>query len=98
MTILATIIVREREMGEFQHCGSVAGNREHSTTRIQLELTPQAMERLDRMKNLMEAASYAEVIRNALRLFEASLTEHRSGSEFAVKRASGETAAYKIFV
>lgn len=71
---------------------------EQSATRIQLELAPQAMERLDRMKELMEASSYAEVIRNALRLFEASLAEHRSGSEFAVKRATGEMAAYKIFV
>lgn len=85
-------------MGRFQHRGETAEKRDDSTTRIQLDLTPQAMERLNRMKELMEAASYADVIRNALRLFEASLAEHRSGSEFTLKRATGEMTAYKIFV
>ena len=71
---------------------------ERSTTRVQLEMPPQAMERLQRLKEKTEAASYAEVIRNALRLFEALVEEHEKGSEFALKRTSGETLAYKIFV
>ena len=74
----------------------VAGER--STTRVQLEMPPQAMERLQRLKEKTEAASYAEVIRNALRLFEALVEEHEKGSEFALKRQDGETLAYKIFV
>ena len=78
--------VRETESGE------------RSTTRVQLEMPPQAMERLQRLKERTEAASYAEVIRNALRLFEALVEEHEKGSEFALKRAGGETLAYKIFV
>jgi len=41
---------------------------ERSTTRVQLEMPPQAMERLQKLKDRIEAASYAEVIRNALRL------------------------------
>jgi Arc/MetJ-type ribon-helix-helix transcriptional regulator len=75
-----------------------SGNSERATTRVQLEMPPQAMERLQRLKEKTEAASYAEVIRNALRLFEALVDEHEKGSEFALKRASGETLAYKIFV
>jgi hypothetical protein len=73
-------------------------NGERATTRVQLEMPPQAMERLQRLKERTEAASYAEVIRSALRLFEALVDEHEKGSEFALKRASGETLAYKIFV
>ena len=73
-------------------------NGERTTTRVQLEMPPQAMERLQRLKERTEAASYAEVIRNALRLFEALVDEHEKGSEFALKRASGEILAYKIFV
>ena len=46
---------------------------ERSTTRVQLEMPPQAMERLQKLKDRTEAASYAEVIRNALRLYEARL-------------------------
>jgi hypothetical protein len=71
---------------------------ERSTTRVQLEMPPQAMARLQKMKDRTEAASYAEVIRNALRVFEALVDEHEKGSEFSLKRANGETVAYKIFV
>jgi Arc/MetJ-type ribon-helix-helix transcriptional regulator len=69
-----------------------------TTTRVQLEMPPQAMDRLTRLKEKTEAASYAEVIRNALRLYEALVDEHEKGAEFSLKRADGETVAYKIFV
>ncbi len=84
---------RDREAGE-----KPAGEGERTTTRVQLELPPQAMERLQRLKDKTEAASYAEVIRNALRVFEALVQEHESGAEFSLKRANGETVAYRIFV
>jgi len=71
---------------------------ERATTRVQLEMPPQAMERLQKLKDRSEAASYAEVIRNALRLYEALVEEHEKGSEFSLKRADGETVQYKIFV
>ena len=54
-------------------------NGERATTRVQLEMPPQAMERLQRLKERTEAASYAEVIRSALRLFEALVDEHEKG-------------------
>src|ERR1700750_551843 len=69
-----------------------------TTTRVQLEMPPQAMVRLQKMKDHTEAASYAEVIRNALRLFEALVDEHERGSDFFLKRADGEIIRYKIFV
>jgi hypothetical protein len=71
---------------------------ERATTRVQLEMPPQAMERLQKLKDRTEAASYAEVIRNALRLFEALIDEHEKGAEFSLKRADGEIVQYKIFV
>ena len=76
----------------------VRGDGERNTTRVQLEMPPQAMERLQRLKERTEAASYAEVIRNALRLLEALVDERERGSEFALKRRNGDTMAYKIFV
>ena len=75
-----------------------AQSGERTTTRVQLEMPPQAMERLQRLKEHTEAASYAEVIRNALRLFEALIEEHEKGAEFSLRRPDGETVAYKIFV
>jgi hypothetical protein len=73
-------------------------NGERNTTRVQLELPPQAMERLQRLREKTEAASYAEVIRNALRVLEALVDEHTSGAEFSLKRPDGEVVGYKIFV
>ena len=71
---------------------------DRSTTRVQLEMPPQAMVRLQKMKDRIEAASYAEVIRNALRLFEALVEEHEKGAEFSLRRPNGEVVQYKIFV
>jgi hypothetical protein len=71
---------------------------ERATTRVQLEMPPQAMDRLQRLKERTEAASYAEVIRNALRLFEALIAEHEKGVEFALKQPGGEIVAYRLFV
>jgi len=84
---------RRHGVGEKTDAGS-----ERATTRVQLELPPQAMERLQRLKDKTEAASYAEVIRNALRVLEALVDEHEKGSAFSLKRPDGETVAYKIFV
>ena len=75
-----------------------AAEGERATTRVQLEMPPQAMERLTKLKEKTEAASYAEVIRNALRVFEALMDEHEKGAEFQLKRADGETVSYRIFV
>ena len=71
---------------------------ERTTTRVQLEMPPKDMVRLQKMKDHTEAASYAEVIRNALRVFEALVDEHEKGSDFFLKRANGEIVNYKIFV
>ena len=78
--------------------GEEAETGERTTTRVQLEMPPQAMERLQKLKDKTEAASYAEVIRNALRLFEALVEEHEKGAEFSLRRPDGETVRYKIFV
>lgn len=68
------------------------------TTRVQLEMPPQAMERLQKLKDRTEAASYAEVLRNALRLYEALVAEAERGAEFAVRSSDGSLTPYKIFV
>lgn len=45
------------------------------TTRVQLELAPVSMDQLKRLKERTGAASYAEVIRNALRKYESDHDE-----------------------
>lgn len=74
------------------------GPEERETTRVQLEMPPQAMERLQQLKEKTEAASYAEVIRNALRLYEALIAEAERGAEFQVKEPDGTSVPYRIFL
>jgi Arc/MetJ-type ribon-helix-helix transcriptional regulator len=85
---------RRRFGGPGDETGEPGGR---GTTRVQLELPPQAMERLQRLKETSEAASYAEVVRNALKVLEALIEERDKGSEILLKRANGETVAYRIF-
>ena len=69
-----------------------------STTRVQLELPTQSMERLQRLKDKAEAASYAEVIKNALRLYEALVEEVEQGREVLIRDAEGNLTSYRLFV
>jgi len=87
-----------RRRGEESADRDTARETARDTTRVQLEMPPQAMERLTRLKEKTEAASYAEVIRNALRVFEALAEEHEKGGEFSLRRSDGQTVAYKIFL
>jgi hypothetical protein len=84
--------------GAGEGAGEGDGICPRSTTRVQLELPPQAMERLQRLKERTEAASYAEVVRQSLRLFEALAGEHDKGAELLLKRADGEAVSFKIFL
>jgi hypothetical protein len=58
------------------------------TKRVQMDLPPKSVERLKRLQELTEAASYAEVMRNALRLYEALIIETESGNDIMVKRGA----------
>ncbi|WP_335656914.1 hypothetical protein [Parasphingorhabdus sp.] len=51
-----------------------------------MEMPPRSVERLKRLQEVTEAASYAEVMKNALRLYEALIDEVETGNEIMVKR------------
>jgi len=65
------------------------------TTRVQLELPEGSFERLKALREVTETASYAEVIRNALRLYEGLIKEAESGNALCVKTPEGEEYSYK---
>ncbi len=62
-----------------------------STTRVQLELPDASMERLRALREKTEASSYAEVIKNSLRLYEALVKEAENGKQVCIKDTDGET-------
>ncbi len=56
------------------------------TKRVQMEMPPRSFERLKLLQQKTEASSYAEVVRNALRLYEALVDEVESGNRILIER------------
>ena len=68
-----------------------------SKNRVQFDLAPRSMDRLNVLKVKTEAASYAEVVKNALRLYEALIEETENGKQFFVRGEDGNLAPYRLF-
>ena len=66
--------------------------------RVQFDLAPRSIERLNALKTKTEAASYAEVVKNALRLYEALIEETESGRQFLVRDKDGTISPYRLFL
>nr|WP_294504361.1 hypothetical protein [uncultured Rhodopila sp.] len=66
--------------------------------RVQFDLAPRSMERLNVLKLKTEAASYAEVVKNALRLYEALIEETENGKQFFVRDEAGAMTPYRLFL
>jgi hypothetical protein len=52
------------------------------TRRVQMELSPRSFERLDKLKDLVEASSYTEIVKDAFRLHEPFVEKDSEGSSF----------------
>lgn len=72
--------------------------RSIAKSRVQLDLTPRSMNLLSELKEKTEASSYAEVIRNALKLYDGMITEAERGNEFMVRDKSGTISPFKVFL
>ena len=63
--------------------------------RITLSLSVKSMKRLDSLIEITEATSRAEVLRNALRLYEAAVMSKKEGGDVFVKDGNGkETSVF----
>jgi Arc/MetJ-type ribon-helix-helix transcriptional regulator len=68
------------------------------TKRIQLDLSDAAIARIDSLVEKTEAASYAEVVRNALRLYEWAIEAGGEKARMVVTRDDGITEIVRIFL
>ena len=71
---------------------------DRDTTRVQLELPPTSMARLRALRDKTEASSYAEVLKNALRLYEALIKEAEQGNDLIIRRKNGEPVEMRVFL
>ena len=67
-------------------------------TRVQFDLSPRAMKLLSELKDKTEAASYAEVFKNALKLYDGLIAEAERGGEFLVRDKDGAVSSLKLFL
>jgi hypothetical protein len=74
------------------------GGGEKPTARVQFEVSSRSLERLKALKGKIEANSYAEVVKNALRLYEVLLAERENGSQFLVRDVDGNLSPLRLFV
>jgi hypothetical protein len=65
--------------------------------RVNLALSPRAYEQLEWLREKTEASSNTEVIRNAIRLYDALIKEAEEGKEFLVRDQDGNLTSYKMF-
>jgi hypothetical protein len=56
------------------------------------------MERLNALKLKTEATSYVEVVKNALRLYEALIEETESGKQFLIRDKDGVVSPFRLFL
>jgi hypothetical protein len=61
-----------------------------------MEMPPRSVERLKELQTKTEASSYAEVVRNALQLYEAMIREIDDGGRILLER-DGKTSPLIIF-
>lgn len=64
-------------------------DREQERKRLQIEFSPDALERLNNLRREADARSNAEVVRNALRLYEWFIHQKNQGARLQVVK--GET-------
>lgn len=65
--------------------------------RVQIDLAPQSFDRLKRLKNVTEASSYTDVLKDALRLYEFIIETDQKGSTLKVVDESGRESDLKVF-
>ncbi len=65
--------------------------------RVQMDLSDKSFERLTQLKEKLEASSYSEVMKDALRLLEYVVDKDESGARFLVEEQGGAPVEIKIF-
>jgi hypothetical protein len=66
-------------------------------TRVQFDPPARSMALLTELKEKTDAASHAEVFKNALKAYDGLITEVERGGEFLLRDRDGNIAAFRMF-
>jgi hypothetical protein len=89
--------VRGSPAVENQTGAGAKSSAEELPTRINLGLSPRAAARLIWLRQKTDASTNAEVLRNALRLYDALIEEAEKGNELLIRHPNGEIGTYRLF-
>lgn len=71
---------------------------EAKSRRLQFEFSPDAYARLERMKEETDASSFAELVRNALRVYDWVKQKERDGYELALMKDNETVQSVKLIL
>ena len=71
-----------------------ADEKPTSNERVQFAIGPRSAQRLTRLMDDTEAETSAEVVRKALRLYDAWLQEHKNGHQIMLRKVDGELSPF----
>ena len=72
--------------------------RRAESRRIQFEFSAEAFERLEKLKEATKASSYAEVVRDALRVYEWVVEETNEGNDIGAIRGKEIVHVVKLLL
>jgi hypothetical protein len=67
-------------------------------SRVQLDLQPRTMAMLNELKEKTDAASYAEVFKNAMKLYDGIIAEIERGNTFLIRDSDGKVSEFRMFL
>jgi hypothetical protein len=72
--------------------------RQIGKSRVQLDLSARAMAQLTDLKEKTDAASYAEVFKNAMKLYDGIIAEIENGATFLIRDKDGKVSEFRMFL
>jgi hypothetical protein len=67
-------------------------------SRVQLDLSARAMAQLAELKEKTDAASNAEVFKNAMKLYDGIIAEIDQGATFLIRDKDGKVSEFRMFL
>ena len=69
-----------------------------ATRRVQMDLPEKSFDRLKELKDKLEATSYSEIMKDAIRLYEYFVEMDFEGTKFFVEKKGEESKEIKLFI
>ena len=66
--------------------------------RVQLDMGQRSYRRMEALKEKTGVKTWADVISDAMRLYEAVIDDASKGYEFVARKPNGETVSYRILI